>query len=157
MNSNLLETPRLKIHIASDEEIRSLIAAQRDDALKAAYTEMFKGSAEHPDARKWYAPWIIELKDGTHVGELCFMGPPSGGAVEIGYGISEEYRNRGYASEAVKALSAWALDRPGVAAVEAETEPGNRASQRVLAKAGFIPTGTAGKEGPRYRLSPERK
>ena len=91
MNSNLLETPRLKIHIASDEEIRSLIAAQRDDALKAAYTEMFKGSAEHPDARKWYAPWIIELKDGTHVGELCFMGPPSGGAVEIGYGISEEY------------------------------------------------------------------
>ncbi|MBO7393880.1 MAG: GNAT family N-acetyltransferase [Abditibacteriota bacterium] len=134
-----------------------LIEKQTDEGLRAAYEEMSSGCLAHPDKREWYAPWMIELKDGTHVGELCFMGPPSEGAVEIGYGISEEYRNRGYASEAVKALSAWALDRPGVAAVEAETEPGNRASQRVLAKAGFIPTGTAGKEGPRYRLSPERK
>ena len=155
MNSNLLETPRLKIHIASDEEIRFLIAAQRDDALKAAYTEMFKGCAEHPHERKWYAPWMIELKEGTHVGELCFMGPPSGGAVEIGYGISEEYRNRGYASEAVKAVSAWALDKPGVAAVEAETDPENKASQRVLEKCGFAPNGKFGEEGPRYTCKRE--
>ena len=148
----MIETTRLKIHIASDEEIRFLIAAQRDDALKAAYTEMFKGCAEHPHERKWYAPWMIELKEGTHVGELCFMGPPSGGAVEIGYGISEEYRGRGYASEAVKTVSAWALDKPEVAAVEAETDPENRASQKVLAKAGFLPTGTTGEEGPRFIL-----
>ncbi len=32
----------------------------------------------------------------------------------------------------------------------AETEPGNIASQRVLEKAGFIPTGTNGEEGPRF-------
>lgn len=32
----------------------------------------------------------------------------------------------------------------------AETEPGNIASQRVLEKAGFIPTETNGEEGPRF-------
>jgi ribosomal-protein-alanine N-acetyltransferase len=39
-----------------------------------------------------------------------------------------------------------------VAAVEAETEPANAASQAVLRKVGFVPTGTVGKEGPRFIL-----
>ncbi len=133
-----------------------LIEKQTDESLRAAYEEMSSGCLAHPDKREWYAPWMIELKEGTHVGELCFMGPPSEGAVEIGYGISEEYRNRGYASEAVKAVSAWALDRPEIAAVEAETDPENRASQKVLAKAGFLPTGTTGEEGPRFILKRKR-
>ena len=34
--------------------------------------------------------------------------------------------------------------------VEAETEPDNAASQRVLAKCGFVPNGIVGEEGPRY-------
>ena len=44
------------------------------------------------------------------------------------------------------------LDAAGVAAVEAETEPANAASQAVLRKVGFVPTGTVGKEGPRFIL-----
>ena len=34
--------------------------------------------------------------------------------------------------------------------IQAETEPGNRASQRVLEKAGFRPNGITGAEGPRF-------
>jgi hypothetical protein len=45
----------------------------------------------------------------------------------------------------------WMVARhDGVLRVEAETEPDNTASQRVLAKCGFVPNGIIGEEGPRY-------
>ena len=44
----------------------------------------------------------------------------------------------------------WALQQPGVKRVEAETEPDNRASRRVLEKCGFLPTGTFGEDGPQF-------
>ena len=81
-----------------------------------------------------------------------FKGLPENGQPEIGYGISPEFQGQGYATEAVRAACRWALAQPGVAAVEAETEPANAASQAVLRKVGFVPTGTVGKEGPRFIL-----
>ena len=94
--------------------------------------------------------WMIELLDGTHIGDLCFKGLEADGIVEIGYGILEEYQGQGYATEAVGEAANWALQQPGVRRVEAETEPDNRASQRVLEKCGFLPSGTFGEEGPRF-------
>ena len=41
---------------------------------------------------------------------------------------------------------------PGVTAVEAETAPDHAASQAVLHRVGFVPTGTVGAEGPRFIL-----
>ena len=111
---------------------------------------MLEGCLQHPDQWHWYAMWMIELKDRTHIGDLCFKGLGANGVVEIGYGILEEYQGNGYASEAVGAAVNWALQQSGVTRVEAETEPDNRASQRVLEKCGFFPTGTVGEEGPRF-------
>jgi Acetyltransferases, including N-acetylases of ribosomal proteins len=42
------------------------------------------------------------------------------------------------------------IGKRDVNAVEAETDPGNIASQRVLEKCGFHPMGIMGEEGPRY-------
>ena len=97
-----------------------------------------------------YAIWMIELKDGTHIGELCFKGLSEDGTAEIGYGIAEDYQGCGYATEAVSALVDWAFKQTGVMGITAETEESNIASQRVLAKAGFIPTGETGEEGPLF-------
>lgn len=149
-----LETARLTIHAASQEEMLRFIGVQTDAVLAAAYREMLRGCLEHPDARLWHALWMIERKDGTHVGELSFKGFQADGTVEIGYGISEAFRGRGYATEAVGAAVAWALRQPGVTRVEAETDPGNGASMRVLGKCGFIPSGTTGEEGPRFVRMP---
>ena len=44
----------------------------------------------------------------------------------------------------------WAFDHPEVAAVEAESDPENTASQSVLKKCGFLATGEIGEEGPRF-------
>ena len=48
------------------------------------------------------------------------------------------------------AIADWALEQPGVKCIAAETEVENIASQKVLTKAGFIPTGEVGAEGPLY-------
>lgn len=148
----MIETKRLKIHIAAQNEMERFIESQTIDALKLAYTEMLNGCLNNPDQWEWYAIWMIELKDGTHIGELCFKGLDPNGIAKIGYGISEPYQNNGYAAEAVKAVSEWALSQPEVNAVESETAPDNIASQRVLEKCGFVRNRKLGEEGPRFTL-----
>ena len=146
----LIETDRLKIYTLSKDEMECLIGKQTDEILVTAYKEMLQGAIDHPESWDWYAIWIIRQKNGIPVGDLCFKGFNSDGSVEIGYGITEDNQNHGYATEAVAAAAAWALNQPGVTRVEAETEPNNKASQRVLEKCGFMPTGTFGEEGPRF-------
>ena len=146
----MIETKRLKLYPAAREQMEAVIAAEPDAELKTAYTEMLEGCLRNPSQWEWYAIWMIELRDGTRVGDLCFKGLDANGMAEIGYGILEEYRGRGYAAEAVGAAVDWALQQPFVSRVEAETEPDNRASQRVLEKCGFQPSGTIGEEGPRF-------
>ena len=132
--------------------MEAVISSETNAELKAAYSEMLDGCLQNPDQWEWYAIWIIELSDGTHIGDLCFKGLDSNGVAEIGYGILEEYQGRGYATEAVEAALRWAFQNPNVTAIEAETEDDNAASKRVLEKCGFLANGIIGKEGPRYTL-----
>lgn len=152
----MMETNRLKIYAASREQMEALIA-ESEDVLRAAYTEMLNGCLAHPDRWEWYAVWMIELKDGTHVGELCFKGVDASGSTEIGYGIAAEKQGRGYATEAVTAATAWALGQNGIHCVTAEVEKDNIASVRVLEKSGFEPAGKFGEEGPIYKKEKETK
>ena len=145
-----IETARLVIHTATREEMLKIIDSQTDDVLQKAYKEMLQGCLDHPEQWVWYAIWIIECKDRSHVGDLSFKGFNDDGSVEIGYGIDEAHQGQGYATEAVNAAVMWALQQPGITRVEAETEPNNKASQRVLEKCGFVPLGIDGEEGPRF-------
>ena len=149
----MIETNRLRLFAASQDMMEAFIESQTVDVLKAAYTEMLHGCLSHPDQWEWYAIWMIERKDGTHIGELCFKGLSADGIAEIGYGIAEAYQNNGYAAEAVKAILQWAFAHPEVTAVEAETDSDNTASKRVLEKCGFAPNGITGEEGPRWTVS----
>ena len=135
--------------------MEALISSETNAELKAVYSEMLDGSLHNPDQWEWYAIWIIELSNGTHIGDLCFKGLDSNGVAEIGYGILEEYQGQGYATEAVEAALRWAFQNPNVTAIEAETDADNAASKRVLEKCGFLANGIIGKEGPRYTLKRE--
>lgn len=147
----MIETKRLKIYAASSEQMEAFIAEQSVDELKAAYSEMLNGALAHPDEWEWYAIWMIELKDGTHIGELCFKGVDSSGSTEIGYGIAEEHQGCGYATEAVRAAVDRALTQSMINCVTAEVDKDNIASVRVLEKSGFELTGKTGEEGPIYQ------
>jgi len=148
-----IKSKRLVISPMTDEEMTALIGSS-DEEMQAAYSEMLTGAKEHPEVRPWYIAWKICLKKEPDkmVGDLCFKGPQEKGRVEVGYGILPEYEGQGYATEAVKAVCEWAFSEKDVYYVEAETDPDNSASQRVLEKNGFAVTGKTGEEGPRFEL-----
>ena len=147
---SMIETERLRVYPASREQMEAMIDSEQDAELKEAYTEMLDGCLKHPDQWDWYAAWMIEKRDATPVGDLCFKGLGDDGVAEIGYGILEEYRGQGYAAEAVQAVCRWAFRHSELRALEAETAPENTASQRVLEKCGFRTNGSVGEEGPRF-------
>ncbi len=151
-----IESDRLWLYPIPDGELRRLIDGEKDPELRQAYTEMLEGCLREPEQRIWHAVWLMELKSrpGTVVGDFSFKGLAPDGMAEIGYGLREGWCGNGYMTEAVRAISAWALRQPGVTRVEAETAPENAASRMVLARAGFVPTGATGREGPRFRYTP---
>ena len=55
----------------------------------------------------------------------------------VGYWMAAEARGRGLTTEALRALSRWAIEDLGLGRVELVTDPDNIASQRVAEKAGF--------------------
>ena len=88
-------------------------------------------------------PWAlgfaaVERASGSVVGGCGYKGPPDGnGVVEITYGINPEYRGRGYATEAARALAEFAFASGRVRLVCAHSRPENSASASVLEKCGF--------------------
>ena len=59
----------------------------------------------------------------------------------LGYSLRPEFRGKGIATRAVNLLSRWAFENVGVVRLIAGTFPENRASQRVLERAGFTREG----------------
>ena len=147
---DMIKNERIRIYPASQEQMEKCIDSETDEELKKAYSEMLEGCLAHHEEWDWYAMWMIEKMDGTHIGDFCFKGIGSGHNPEIGYGILDEFQGQGYATEAVKLALKWAFNHPEVVAVEAESDPDNTASQRVLEKCGFLATGAIGEEGPRF-------
>ncbi|GAA2838511.1 GNAT family N-acetyltransferase [Nonomuraea rubra] len=108
-----------------------------------------------PDRIPGIAPWLMhgvhELRrsgqgvhlamtdaDGVIVGAISlFKTSWSAGTTEVGYGVHPLYRGRGFATEAVRGLTAWALDTMGLRRIDLTARLDNLASLRVACKAGF--------------------
>ncbi|PZT69224.1 GNAT family N-acetyltransferase [Streptomyces sp. SW4] len=102
----------------------------------------YEDGAHQPE---WGMFALVRREDGLAVGAMGFHAPPDAdGRVEIGYDLAEAARGHGYATEALRTLAAWALERAEVTHVYARTEPGNTASQAVLTRAGFTRVPAAG-------------
>ena len=96
-------------------------------------------SAKTPEGDYWSLSFTaVERASGSDVGGCAFKGPPDGDCViELAYGIDPSHRGRGYATEAVAALTEFARASGQVRVVRAHTKPDGAASMRVLAKCGF--------------------
>jgi RimJ/RimL family protein N-acetyltransferase len=81
--------------------------------------------------------FIVE-HEGRVVGKAGLWRVP-----EIGFILSPAVWGRGLASEALEAILPRAFARFPIEAVNADVDPRNAASLRVLAKAGFVETGRA--------------
>lgn len=164
-----LRTPRLRLLALTSEEL----GLYRDDrqALeqrlglrltrrplseplqRALGMKRIKMAAAQPIEHAWYTYWLMVLADEpVGIGLIGFKGAPNAdGESEVGYGTDAEYQGRGYMTEALQALTAWALQDERCQAVTATTVK-NPASERVLRKAGFELLGE-GQEGTNWRFS----
>ena len=76
----------------------------------------------------------------TAIGGIGFFGPPDiDGSVEVGFGLVEAERGKGFATEALNSLVEYAKAN-GARKIRADTSVENISSQRVLHKAGFTKT-----------------
>jgi RimJ/RimL family protein N-acetyltransferase len=86
--------------------------------------------------------------DGRFAGSIDFKRTDwIAGVTEIGYMAAPWARSRGFVTEAVNAMSRWALVDLGLERVELRIATGNAASLRVAEKAGFHREGVARSAG----------
>ncbi|QXJ20652.1 GNAT family N-acetyltransferase [Actinomadura graeca] len=142
-----LETDRLVLHPLSVTEAEMLIEGEPSGAGWArgyptdsdlAGARRYLATCVHAgDPRPFGAYEIRRREDGLAIGGLGFHGDADeNGTVTIGYGLVPSARGKGYATEALRGLLAFARAR-GISAVEGDTDHGNVASQRVMTAAGM--------------------
>lgn len=106
----------------------------------AEVIELIRGvAAKNREAIGGDVAWLV-VADGEAVGMISFTRPHDGKRPEIGYGIADSRQGRGHATRAVTALLPIVRAR-GFDGLTAETGVGNRPSQLVLERNGFIRTG----------------
>jgi RimJ/RimL family protein N-acetyltransferase len=89
-----------------------------------------------PEAKMFF----VEKKDGTKIGNIGHF--LTGHFWEIGYVMTPEERGKGYCSEAVKIMVDYLFLSKEMERIQAATDVGNVASQKVLEKVGFKKEGT---------------
>jgi ribosomal-protein-alanine N-acetyltransferase len=132
------QSERLRLILVTPADADDMRAGRRQDRWHPDYPR--QDDQDAATMVRGLTPWgPRHIVLGTlAVGSIGFFGPPEAGdspEVEVGYGLVEEMRGQGLATEALRRVLV-ETDRVGVR-VRARTEPGNRASVRVLAKAGF--------------------
>lgn len=111
----------------------------------AAFEWAAKNLAQDPEGQGWYG-WAILANDGERapprlVGIAALIGrPDEDGEVELAFGLMPEFRGRGYGSETVRTLAAWAFAN-GAARVIAHLDAEDTHAAQTLAKNGFADTG----------------
>lgn len=142
MNSTSIRTPRLTIVLYEPEGVLAWVATLPQETQREFPEQWLQQIRAARPGDFWQLAFDVRLHDGHSVGGCTFKGPPDHeGVVELGYGIDETHRNRGYATEVVKAIVEFAAGKPGVRTVRAHTKLDNVASQRVLDKCGFVMLG----------------
>ena len=144
--------------LAFEQQNRSFFAAvisDRGDAFFeefGAWFEEFLAEQRHGGC----AFFVLLDDDGSVVGRFNLRDIVDGSA-DLGYRVAERAAGRGVATAAVLQLCDIAVERLGLRTLRAAVSSTNVASQRVLAKAGFVEVGLAeprqlgGKPGAIYR------
>jgi len=94
---------------------------------------------------------LLEKKTGSVIGRAGLTFRKGFEDVEIGFVVGSKWQNRGYATEAVRAVTdfAFSLGFPGVVAL---VRPGNTKSERVLFKAGYTFLSNKTVENTEYKV-----
>ena len=136
--------------------------AAQDGGLDGTWVPLAAGaSLEDCQAlvRDWLAGWrgrpsfqgpaLVMVQAGRDrlIGQVS-LGDRGAGVAELAYGVAPDHRGRGYAPAAARLAARWLLADGLAREVELRIDPGNIASRRAAAAAGFSPAGTVTSRGP---------
>lgn len=150
-NSIVLETENLLIRFFKMEDTAKVFQMSQEDGLRRwipdqVYSDEAEAQgvieflsaqyANPPQPRT--APYVlgIELKKSNElIGHVGLS--PVGDDIEIGYAIEDKHQGKGYATEAISAISNWAINQIGIPCVLGIVASDNASSCRVLEKSGY--------------------
>jgi ribosomal-protein-alanine N-acetyltransferase len=127
----------------------------RGDDFFDQFTDRYNASLAEQEAGIC-AFYVLVAEDGSVLGRFNLYDLEDGTA-RLGYRVAERVAGRGVATATVRELCRMATARHGLRTLRAATSHDNAASQKVLARAGFVPVGPAtpadlgGKSGTWYQ------
>ena len=124
---------------ARDPEVTRYLMRRADGSLREV-EESLERTLERWEGGSAYAWPILLRENGLLVGMIEARVDAT--MVNISYVIARAHWNKGFATEAVREICAWAAAQPGVFRVWAVCAVDNPASARVLEKAGMTREGT---------------
>jgi ribosomal-protein-alanine N-acetyltransferase len=139
LSESEIQTENLTLLLQTPQQVLASI----DGMTPSDRAEVSPAWLEAIRASTFADPWLhgfalVHRATGAVVGSCGYKGPPDPEAVvEIAYGVDPSHQRRGYATEAARALVAFAFDSGRVRAVRAHTRPAENPSTRVLTKCGF--------------------
>ena len=116
--------------------------SDRGDEFFDQFTEQHSALLAEQEAGAG-AYYVLVAEDGSVLGRFNLYRFEDGTA-ELGYRVAQHVAGRGVATATVQDLCQVAAARHGLRTLRAATSHDNAASQKVLAKAGFVPVGPAG-------------
>jgi ribosomal-protein-alanine N-acetyltransferase len=145
------QTERLRLRKPVVDDAETIFHAYAQDAEVSKYltwrpnrsieeTREFIGSclAGWKERRSFH--WVILRKAPEQLVGMV-SARVEGPKLELGYVLARVHWNRGYMTEAVKAVIVWALDQPSIYRVWSVCDVENLASARVMEKAGMTKEG----------------
>jgi len=116
--------------------------SDRTDEYFAQFAERYSALVADQEAGAG-AFYVLVAEDGSVLGRfnLEFAGEGTG---VLGYRVAQHVAGHGVATATVREMCGLAATRHGLRTLRAATSRENAASQKVLAKAGFVPVGPAG-------------
>ncbi|MCY6485455.1 GNAT family N-acetyltransferase [Clostridium aestuarii] len=151
MNLRNIHTDRLMLVPVTLEITKSLIDGSNKEVEKLGIkldkkwpTEdtmdilpIINNSLEKNKIPSGFETWMIVNKDNMKViGDIGFHGKPNEkGEVEVGFGLVEHERGKGFGSESLNAIMDWLSFQESVKVIKAECLISNKPSARILEKA----------------------
>ncbi len=130
-------------------------AISRDEAVKVL-ERMEENHRRNTPGSIWHLCLAVTKREesGRIIG-WCGMDGTSGEELHIFYSIEPDYRGRGYAFQAARAVLGYAFTKAGAPFVNGSCDKDNRASYRVMEKAGMRRAGENENGDPIFYLSKE--
>jgi RimJ/RimL family protein N-acetyltransferase len=119
------------------------------EAVARALVRFIRYAPLYPDFGVWHAS---RRDTGDFIGWFCLKYAGRSADVEVGYRLLHEAWGQGFATDGARALVDYGFDDLGLDRIIGVTHPGNKASQRVLVKAGLVAAGWGRYYDQRLRL-----